>query len=357
MSTTSKNANREQQKNSVYPWTVASTWMLGVTDLLRVQGLDVTALLHEAGIDAGILKRSDGRVPVEQVDRLWMLAAMHSGQPFIALNVSSMNKPTSFDVLAYAMMSCQNLSDAVQRLVQYCAVVSDAVDLRVVEIAEGCRVEVTPMEPPIPGRSLRLDYTIVTFLAFCRWASCRDIIPLGVELSYPMPSDIAQHQAAFSCTPLFSAPRHTLILRQSDLQLPLPSANAVLNRLHETVVQERVNSLRPSGIEDRIAACMVLRINHGRVLRRDVANDLCMSERTLQRRLVEAGTSFQKELDKLLCKLAHAYLCDQSIPLKSIAVKLGFAEESTFYRACQRWFQRSPKQVREDASVPQLERS
>lgn len=356
MPISSSHVNQEKLQNSVHPWTIASTWMIGVTDLLRAQGLDVTALLHEAGIDVRVLKRSDGRVPVEQVNRLWMLAAKHSEQPFIALNVSGMNKPTSFDVLAYAMMSCENLSEAVKRLVQYCAVVSDAVDLRVVPIAEGCRIEVTPMEPSVPGRSLRLDYTIVTFLAFCRWVSCRDIVPLGVELSYPRPNDLAQHQAAFSCTPLFNAACHTLLLRQSDLQHPLPSANVALNLLHETVVQERVKSLRPSGIEDRLAACIALRISSGRVLRQDVANDLCMSERTLQRRLLEAGTSFQKELDTLLCKLAHVYLCDQSIPIKGIAAKLGFAEESTFYRACQRWFHRSPKQVREDASLPQHQR-
>jgi AraC-like DNA-binding protein len=329
--------------------TIASSWMRGVAEQLRTHGLNVPALFAEAGLDIRVLERADGRLPVEQIDRLWMLAAKRSGQTFIALSRATVDNPTSFDMLAYAMMSCQNLAEAVVRLVQYCAVVSDAVALRVVDTGEGCRIEVTPMEPPIPGRSSRLDYTLVTFLAFCRWVTSRHIVPLGVELSYPAPTDLMQHQKAFACTPRFNAPLHALLLHKSDLQLPLPTANAVLSRLHDRAVQEHVKSLQSTGIAARMAAVLVRRIGSGQVMRRDIASDLCMSDRTLQRRLIEAGTSFQKELDALRRQLSETYLSDPALPLANIAQLLGFAEESTFYRACQRWFERSPKQARDDA--------
>ncbi len=330
-------------------WTIASAWMRGVADLLRAQGLDVTALFREAGLDIRELEHARSRMPVEKIDRLWMLAEQHSKQPFVALSRVTADKPTSFDMLAYSMMSCQNLSQAIERLVQYCAVVSDAVDLRVVVIAEGCRIEVTPMEPPQPGRSSRLDYTIVTFLAFCRWVTGREVVPLGVELAYPAPVDLTRHQLAFSCTPRFKAPGHALLLRKADLQLPLPTANAALSQLHDRVVQDYIRELHPTSIERQLATSLVRGIASGRLIRRDVASDLCMSDRTLQRRLAEAGTSFQAELDALRRQLTENYLLDPEIPLISIASLLGFAEESTFYRACQRWFQLSPKQAREDA--------
>lgn len=331
--------------------TIASAWMRGVANQLRALGLDIPALFLEAGLDIKVLDRADGRLPVEQVDRLWMLAAQRSGQPFVALSRAAVDNPTSFDLLAYAMMSCQNLAEAVVRLVQYCAVVSDAVDLRVTAISEGCRIEVTPMEPPIPGRSLRLDYTIVTFLAFCRWVTSRKIAPLGVELSYPAPTDLTQHQTAFGCPLRFNAPQHALLLRKADLQLPLPTANAVLSRLHDRAVQDYVSSLQSTGIAARMAAVLVRRIGTGPLLRRDVARDLCLSDRTLQRRLTEADTSFQKELDALRRQLTENYLRDPAVPLADIATLLGFTEASTYYRACQRWFQLSPKQVRANAQA------
>ncbi len=349
MAISSDKAKNEPRGFNHVQRTIASAWMRGVADQLRAHGLDVPALFREAGLDIHVLERADGRLPVEQVDRLWMLAAERSGQPFVALSRATADNPTSFDMLAYAMMSCQNLAEAVVRLVQYCAVVSDAVDLRVINMAEGCRIEVTPMEQPIPGRSSRLDYTIVTFLAFCRWVTSRHIVPLGVELSYPAPTDLMQHQKAFSCTPRFNAPLHALLLCKADLQLPLPTANAVLSRLHDRAVQEHVRSMQSTGIAARMAAILVRRIGSSQVMRSDVARDLCMSDRTLQRRLLEAGTSFQKELDALRQQLTESYLSDPALPLMGIAQLLGFAEESTFYRACQRWFEMSPKQAREHA--------
>ncbi len=320
-----------------------------MADLLRTQGLDVPSLFREAGLDIRELEDARSRLPVEKIDRLWMLAEQQSKQPFVALSRASADKPTSFDTLAYSMMSCQNLAQAIERLVQYCAVVSDAVDLRVVNTTEGCRIEVTPMEPPQPGRSSRLDYTIVTFLAFCRWVTGRDIVPLGVELAYPAPTELRRHQLAFSCTPRFNASGHALRLRQADLQLPLPTANAALSQLHDRVVKEVVRELHPAGIERQLATSLVRSMISGKVMRRDVASDLCMSDRTLQRRLAEAGTSFQKELDTLRRQLTESYLRDPEMPIANIAPLLGFAEESTFYRACHRWFQLSPKQAREKA--------
>ena len=349
MTTSFGKANNEPRRSKPLRPTIASAWMRGVADQLRAQGLDVPALFHEAGLDIRLLERADARLPVEQVDRLWLLAAQCSKQPFIALNRVTVDNPTSFDTLAYAMMSCQNLAEAIVRLVQYCAVVSDAVELRVVQTDLGCRIEVIPMEASIPGRSSRLDYTIVTFLAFCRWVTSRQIVPLGVQLSYPAPNDLMHHQKAFACTPGFNAPLHALLLCNADLQLPLPTANAVLSRLHERAVQEHVRGMQSTGIVARMAACLVRRIGSGQVMRRDVASDLCMSDRTLQRRLLEAGTSFQQELDALRRQLSETYLSDPTLPLASIAPLLGFAEESTFYRACQRWFARSPNQARKQA--------
>ena len=87
--------------------------MRGVADFLRTQGLDVPGLFRKAGLDICELENPHSRISVEQVDRLWMLAEQQSQQPFIALSRAIADKPTSFDALAYSMMSCQNLAQAI----------------------------------------------------------------------------------------------------------------------------------------------------------------------------------------------------------------------------------------------------
>jgi len=74
---------------------------------------------------------------------------------------------------------------------------------------------------------------------------------------------------------------------------------------------------------------------------------LCMSERTLQRRLQEEGTSFQQLLDDIRRELAGEYLGLGEMAMGQIAYMLGFADQSILSRACQRWFAMSPRQYRQ----------
>jgi AraC-like DNA-binding protein len=71
-----------------------------------------------------------------------------------------------------------------------------------------------------------------------------------------------------------------------------------------------------------------------------------MSERTLRRRLVEEATSFLRLLDDTRRELAEQYLGRLDLSLAQAAYLLGFADQSSFFRACRRWFELSPGQYR-----------
>src|SRR5215475_15401557 len=87
----------------------AAFWVKGVAEALKAGGLDVAALLDEAGLDAAALSDPDARFPTERVSLLWQLAVVRSGNPAIGLLKPNVVRPASFDVVAYAMMSCPNL--------------------------------------------------------------------------------------------------------------------------------------------------------------------------------------------------------------------------------------------------------
>lgn len=62
----------------------------------------------------------------------------------------------------------------------------------------------------------------------------------------------------------------------------------------------------------------------------DVARELGMSERTLQRRLREAGTSFQSELNTVQVRTAQALLLESDAKLTAVAVEVGCASLQHF---------------------------
>jgi AraC-like DNA-binding protein len=77
------------------------------------------------------------------------------------------------------------------------------------------------------------------------------------------------------------------------------------------------------------------------------AAQLGMSERTLQRRLQEEGTSHQEILDKTRRYLARESLRSTRVPLTEVAAQLDFSGPGTFFRACRKWEGMTPGQYRE----------
>jgi AraC-like DNA-binding protein len=74
----------------------------------------------------------------------------------------------------------------------------------------------------------------------------------------------------------------------------------------------------------------------------DLARELHLSTRTLQRRLTEQSITFQRLLDDARRELAHHYLLHSSRELNETAYLLGYEDANSFFRAFQHWEGTSP---------------
>ncbi|WP_277749301.1 helix-turn-helix transcriptional regulator [Solirhodobacter olei] len=78
----------------------------------------------------------------------------------------------------------------------------------------------------------------------------------------------------------------------------------------------------------------------------EVARELGMSERTLQRRITEHGTSYRALLDEARRDLGRRLPSDGQNGIDEIAFLLGFQDTSSFYRAFRAWEGVTPAQWR-----------
>jgi AraC-like DNA-binding protein len=197
---------------------------------------------------------------------------------------------------------------------------------------------------PVPRQ--RIEFIFITVIGFCRWISGREVHPLAVELAYPAPADAAPYRVAFRCPVLFDAPGNSLLFAYADLTTPLPTSNPMLAELHERFAGEYLRHFDQALTSYRAREVIIRRLPDGEPRRDQVACELCMSERTLQRRLEDEATSFLQLLDDTRRELAEQYLGRLHLSLAQAAYLLGFADQSSFFRACKRWFAISPGQYR-----------
>jgi AraC-like DNA-binding protein len=334
--------------------TTAAVWVKGIAEMLAAEGLDVPALLAAAGIDPAALDAPGARLSTEKISRLWELAVERSGNPAISLAQHQVARPASFDVVGYAMMSCANLRAAFERLIRYLLILSDALTMTMREESAGYRVTFVLFGGDRPVPRQRIEFIFITVIGFCRWFSGRDVNALVVELPYPAPVDLAPYRTAFRCPVSFDASAASLLFASADLTASLPTANPVLAELHERFAGEYLRHFDHAQTSYRVREVIVRRLPDGEPRRDQVASELCMSERTLQRRLEEEATSFLQLLDDTRRELAEQYLGRLHLSLAQAAYLLGFADQSSFFRACRRWFDLSPGEYRSQLYKGQL---
>lgn len=320
-------------------------WVKGILAALKQEDLDVVALVHEAGLNPAALESPDARVPTETVSRLWRLAVKRSGNPAAGLAGAMVPKPSIFDVVGYAMMSSPDLGGVLDRAARYIRIVSDAATLNVTSDHDGYRLclELLGGEDEVPWQ--RYCFDLMSVLSFLRWIMEGDLQALALELRAST-NDVQHYQAASGCQLRFGAEVNALLFAHADVVRPLPTAHAELANVHERIASEYLARLDRSETAARVRAVIIKSLTDGQPQRTKVARALGMSERTLQRRLEAEGSSFRLLLDETHKEMARTYIERHDLSLAEVAYLLGFNDQSSLFRATQRWFGTSPRQYR-----------
>ena len=125
---------------------------------------------------------------------------------------------------------------------------------------------------------------------------------------------------------------------------PLVSGNAELAAEADRIATRCIEELAPGSAAARVRALILEAMPSGDVDQDGIARALNQSASTLQRRLREEGTSYQRLLDATRRELAVDYLKDGRHSLADITFLLGFADQSNFTRAFRRWTGKTPRQ-------------
>jgi AraC-like DNA-binding protein len=132
------------------------------------------------------------------------------------------------------------------------------------------------------------------------------------------------------------------LLAEADMTSRLRTAVPELAEVHDRIAGLALHRLETPSTARRVKQAIADQLQDGTPLRERVAAVLDMSDHTLQRRLSDEGTSFTQLIDDTRRELAEFHLADPKTSLSDIVYLLGYSDQSTFFRACLRWFGDSP---------------
>ncbi|HRM74625.1 MAG TPA: helix-turn-helix domain-containing protein, partial [Paracoccus sp. (in: a-proteobacteria)] len=165
----------------------------------------------------------------------------------------------------------------------------------------------------------------------------RRIRPLRVEMTRTAPVSEA-HRGYFDCPIRTGCAQNALVLRSGDLDLPFAGHNPDLLAILDPSLTASLGEIEAqSALPQQVKILIKRRIASGKPEIGDVARDLGMSERSLQRRIAEHGTSYRRLVDEARQELGRHLLADGGNSVDEIAFLLGFQDKGSFYRAFRGW--------------------
>ncbi len=322
---------------------VLTSWTRTILAALQEKGVDADALVRGAGLDPAAFDDPDARFDVTATARLWQGAVEATGDPAFGLYASRfVNQPT-FHALGYAIMASSTLREALVRNVRYGRLVSDAAECRLEERGEVASLILDiPKDQQQPAHEA-MDGMICLIARSFRALSGGKLNPTRVALQRPAP-DSSQDAwpKVFRAPVVFDADTNVLEYPAAELDTRLPAGNTELARMNEEVVARYLARLEQEHITTRVRSHLTEQLSSGEPSAAATAKSLGLSQRSLQRKLADEGTTYKDLLNDTRKDLACAYLREGRTSITELAFLLGFTDTSSFARAFKRWTGTSP---------------
>lgn len=330
---------------------VSVAYLQGLLDYLTRRGVDRAKLLERVRLSPSLLAQRDQRIAASTYLELLGHGVRLTGDEQLGLHLGEAVRPGYYGVLGYLIMSCATLADALHRQARYAALVGNLgqVGLDDEPPRAGLEPQVAHSWQPLLAQQQRQlsEETLAGWVTFGHWISGLDIPPTEVRFQHPAPADTAEYQRIFRCPVLFEQADNALVFAKRLLATPLGQADAQVRLMLDAYADRLLGEIQQGhSVLDRARLELSRQLPEVGADLQQIAARLALSPRTLQRRLREAGLSFNQLVDETRQQLVLHYLRDPALELTEIAFLVGFSEPGSLARAFRRWTGQSPGEYR-----------
>jgi AraC-like DNA-binding protein len=317
---------------------------------LKGVGIDPAMVLRRSGLPLNLWSSGKGMVTTEQFFGLWRALGELSNDPAVGLKLPAQVPVEQHNPASIAAFHARTFRDALQRFARY-KILCCFEEVRLLEAKGECAVDFSWILSREPPPFLLLDAAFMSVLELGRRGTRRVLHPLRVELRRN-----ADHQeiyeASYGCRVKFQARRDAIFFRSSDLDLPFVTYNAELLEMLTPQLDRNLAQRKSKTYTDQVKWVLKRLLGGHRPEITEVAKELGMSSRTLQRRITDERTSFRQLLSEARRELARYYLQEPSLGVGEIAYLLSYEDPSSFFRAFHEWEGKPPREWRANQRRP-----
>ena len=325
-----------------------------LVEVLAEAGVPADVVLAGTGLDAAAIANPFALTSSLQFLTAARNAVRHCSATDLGVRVGRRLHASCYGMYGYAMLCSESMTHCAEIAVKYHQLANGLLQIQWVEDAD--------MSSWIfPGRSAvtlpDMDTRLYRFLIELQFAAHVTItkdamgdwcVPARAQFTEPEPPHAAVLSGVLECPIAFGQSKNVLsypsawLARTPHLANPITAAqvSAQCARLLEDCSWQ-------AGITRRVYQELTRKPGHFPEIDQ-IAEGLCMTSRTLRRKLEAEGTSYAELLTSVRKALAIDYLCTTVLSTEDIAQALGFSDAVGFRHAFKRWTGYAPNEYRRE---------
>ena len=313
----------------------------------------------DCAIEEGISKEDfmDLSKPINALDHLQVVSAeeflsLHElladklGRGF-AVRVGQKMIIEDYGVLGLSWRTCSKVGEIFERSERYFKLLSNTFLWQIKKEGTISHI-ILNREAHRRGMELSNEASLSAAVVVLQAMAEKEISPVQVSFKHKKPKDLISHKMAFNCPILFEQPKYAISYKTQDLNLRTAKADSSINSYLLQQVDEKTKGIKIPGnkfVRD-VEALIKDALPTGIPSIHYISDLLAMSNRTLTRRLSEAGTTYRDLVKKTQEKIAKEMLRKNTETIGEIAFLTGFSEQSAFNRAFKKWTNLAPSEFR-----------
>ena len=295
-------------------------------------GIELEAIARRLGLPS-----PSARMQPRECEELLMTALSDIGDPAFALITGARIRPELFGVVGLAAMVARSYGEALRRVARFSRLSSGAI-VQLLPVAGGIALRRHSFRSALSAvERAHVDHELAWMVAFGRLLTEAPIAARRVALRGPAPTYAAAYRDVLGVVPQHDASHDEIVFDIADLERPLVSCSHEHSAYFLERAEQLLNECAAWSPVERVRAT-VSRLLEGRAPSiAQVARALSMSERSLQRQLAAAGTSYRVLLDGVRHTSICRALAAGETGLSALAERVGFSGAAALHRAFRRW--------------------
>ncbi|WP_321962792.1 AraC family transcriptional regulator [Paraburkholderia sp. J7] len=322
-----------------------SVVLTGAAALLEALGVRPELVVTRADLPELALRSTDVPIRGAQVLRFLSLAAEITQCRDFGLRLSEYQGLAVLGPILVMMQGMRTVGEAMETLAEFYVLHTSMSSVRAVRDEQGMVLTYDIENAAGSGEVQAIELGLANGVRYLRTICGTDWKPEVVQFRHAAPADCSMHLRTFGPSLRFNQDRNAIVLDHDTVMRPVTQFRRNAHRVLEAHLRRERAQIEALWVVRTQAVIRALLPFTDSSLNA-IARALAISPRTLQRRLSEAGTSFDEIRDEVREDLAVKYVQQSSLPLAEISEMLGYSQQSAFSRAFKRLRGMTPRQLR-----------